>query len=100
MVMSRWMIVYKNMRWDEIDFQVDNQDIQIKILRKNEALKGKIVKQNDFTKVYRVALNDGREVDIADFDEIDNFFEKNTIIFKNRTGLHREIRRYIDYSLQ
>jgi len=94
------MIVYKNMRWDEIDFQVDNQDIQIKILRKNEALKGKIVKQNDFTKVYRVALNDGREVDIADFDEIDNFFEKNTIIFKNRTGLHREIRRYIDYSLQ
>ncbi|WP_148223207.1 hypothetical protein [Calditerrivibrio nitroreducens] len=98
--MSRWMIVYKNMRWDEIDFNVDNQDIQIKILRKNEALKGKIVKQNDFTKVYRVALNDGREVDIADFDEIDNFFEKNTIIFKNRTGLHREIRRYIDYSLQ
>ncbi|ADR19937.1 hypothetical protein Calni_2043 [Calditerrivibrio nitroreducens DSM 19672] len=94
------MIVYKNMRWDEIDFNVDNQDIQIKILRKNEALKGKIVKQNDFTKVYRVALNDGREVDIADFDEIDNFFEKNTIIFKNRTGLHREIRRYIDYSLQ
>ncbi|MGB9731800.1 MULTISPECIES: hypothetical protein [Calditerrivibrio] len=98
--MSRWMIVYKNMRWDEIEFQVDEQEIQIKVLRKNEALKGKIVKQNDFTKVYRVTLNDGREVDIADFDEIDNFFEKNTIIFKNRTGLHREIRRYIDYSLQ
>lgn len=94
------MIVYKNMRWDEIEFQVDEQEIQIKVLRKNEALKGKILKQNDFTKVYRVILNDGREVDIADFDEIDNFFEKSTIIFKNRTGLHREIRRYIDYSLQ
>ncbi len=97
--MSRWMVVYKNMRWEEIEFDINGELIDIKLLRKNEHLKGRILKNNEFTKVYRVALTDGREVDIADFDEIDNFFEKNTVIFKNRTGLHREIRRYIDYSL-
>lgn len=97
--MSRWMIVYKNMRWEEVEFNIDGETINIKLLRKGEFLKGRVIKNNDITKVYRVALNDGREVDIADFDEIDSFFEKNTVIFKNRTGLHREIRRYIDYSL-
>jgi len=97
--MSRWMIVYKNMRWEEIDFSTSSDIINIKLLRKNESLNGRITKYNDFTKVYRVILSDGREVDIADFAEIDNFFESNKIIFKNRTGLHKEIRRYIDFSL-
>jgi len=97
--MSRWMIVYKNMRWEEIDFSTSYDIINIKLLRKNESLNGRITKYNDFTKVYRVILSDGREVDIADFAEIDNFFESNKIIFKNRTGLHKEIRRYIDFSL-
>lgn len=97
--MSKWMVVYKNMRWEEIDFVRDKSDINITLLKKDQIIKGKVVKENDFTKVIRVALNDGREVDLADFAEIDNFFEKNSIIFKNRKGLHNEIRRYIDFSL-
>ncbi|MCA1927806.1 MAG: hypothetical protein LDL13_08675 [Calditerrivibrio sp.] len=97
--MSKWMIIYKNMRWEEIDFNRDQNNISIKLLKKDEIIEGKVLKENDFTKVIRVSLNDGREVDLADFAEIDNFFEKNTIIFKNRTGLHNEIRRYIDFSL-
>ncbi|MEF3254829.1 MAG: hypothetical protein K6348_04605 [Deferribacterales bacterium] len=94
------MIVYKNMRWEEIEFSLDDcNNVSIKLLKSEQILNGKVVKENSFTKVYRIILDDGREVDIADFAEIDNFFEKNTIIFKNRSGLHNEIRRYIDYSL-
>ncbi|MCX8084916.1 MAG: hypothetical protein N3C60_08365 [Calditerrivibrio sp.] len=93
------MIVFKNMRWEEIDFELKDDLIFITLLRKGKHLKGTVSKSNEVTKVYRISLEDGREADIVDFELIDSFFEKNMIIFKNREGLHREIRRYIDYSL-
>jgi exosome complex RNA-binding protein Csl4 len=97
--MDRWMIVYKNMRWEEIAFNKNGNKISIKLLKKGDSVEGRVIKENEVTKVIRVLLNDGREVELADFNEIDSFFEANTIIFKNRPGLHKEIRRYIDFSL-
>jgi len=42
----------------------------------------------------------GDTIDLVDFNEMDRFFEQNMVIFKNRQGLHKEVRRYIDFSLK
>lgn len=97
--MSRWMIVYGNMRWEDISFDEKKTDIFVKILKSGVYFEGRIKKYNDYTKVYEVLLKDGRTVNIIDMQAIDKYFEENNIIFKNRVGLHREIKRYIDFSL-
>lgn len=97
--MSRWMIVYGNMRWEDISFDEKKTDIFIKVLKSGVRFEGKIKKYNDYTKVYEVLLKDGRTVNIIDMQAIDKHFEEHNIIFKNRVGLHREIKRYIDFSL-
>jgi len=87
------------MRFDEVNFKIDNENIELEILKKEKSLKGKIEKQNDFTKVYQINTDDFGIVYLVDMQAIDNHFEKNDIIFKNRRGLHKEIKRYIDFSL-
>lgn len=99
MFSERWMIVYNDMHFDEVDFKIDNDNIELEILKKEKFLKGKIEKQNDFTKVYQINTDDLGIIYLVDMQEIDNHFEKNAIIFKNRRGLHKEIKRYIDFSL-
>lgn len=95
----KWMAVFPNMNWYEADFEKKGKSVDITLLKPDEKLKGKITAENDETKVIRVALDDGRQIDLADFNVIDDFFENNHINFKNRKGLHREIRRYIDFSI-
>ncbi|MBZ4642483.1 MAG: hypothetical protein JG767_92 [Deferribacteraceae bacterium] len=97
--MERWMIIFSNMRWDDVKFNVTGSNIDIDIIKQNFNLKGKIKKYNEFSKVYEVELQDARVVHIVDMNEIDKHFENNTIIFKNRKGLHNEIKRYIEFSL-
>lgn len=97
--MERWMIIFSNMRWDDITFDVKGDNININIVKQNLHLEGKIKKYNEFSKVYEVELQDARIVHIVDMNEIDKHFENNTIIFKNRKGLHNEIKRYIQFSL-
>lgn len=93
------MIVYGNMRWEDISFDENGGSISIRILKSELLLKGKVKKYNDYTKVYEVLLQDGRVVNIIDMNKIDKHFEEHTVIFKNRVGLHREVKRYIDFSL-
>ena len=95
----KWMAVFPNMNWYEADFEKKGKSVNITLLKSDEKLRGEIAAENDETKVIRVALEDGRQVDLADFNVIDDFFENNHINFKNRKGLHREIRRYIDFSI-
>ncbi len=53
------------------------------------------------TKVIRVKDKvTGDYLDLVDFNEMDRFFEDNRVIFKNRVGLHKEVRKYIDFSLK
>jgi hypothetical protein len=96
---ERWMIVYDDMQFDDVNFKIESGGIEIEILKKGMMLKGKIEKQNEFTKVYQIATDDFGTIYLVDMQSIDKHFEENTIIFKNRRGLHREIKRYIDFSL-
>lgn len=96
---SKWMAVFPNMTWYEADFEKNGRSVDITLLKSNEKLKGEITAENNETKVMRVVLSDGCQIDLADFNVIDDFFESNNINFKNRKGLHREIRRYIDFSI-
>jgi len=96
---SKWMAVFPNMNWYEADFEKNGKVVNITLLKSDEKLKGDITAENNETKVIRVALEDGRQIDLTDFNVIDDFFENNRINFKNRKGLHNEIRRYIDFSI-
>jgi hypothetical protein len=99
--MAKWMIIHPNMRWDIIKFEkLEDNRIRIKLLKEKKFIEGKIEAENEFTKVMRVILDeDNKKVHLADFDEIDKFFEENMINFKNRRGLRKEIRRYVEFSL-
>jgi hypothetical protein len=76
--MAKCMIIHPNMRWDIVKFKkLENNKIEIKLLKEKKIISGTIDKENDITKVIRVILDeDNKKVHIADFDEIDNFFEK------------------------
>lgn len=99
--MAKWMVIHPNMRWDDINITSEEDgDIVFKVRRSKEIMTGKVIKSNDFTKVKRVILEpDDIKVHLADFDEIDKFFEENQVNFRNRRGLRKEIRRYVDFSL-
>lgn len=100
--MAKWMIVHPNMRWEVIKFErLDNNKIQIKLMKDKRSIEGMIDAENDFTKVLRVILDeDDSKVYVVDFDEIDKFFEENKINFKNRRGLRKEVRRYVEFSIK
>lgn len=100
--MAKWMIVHPNMRWEVIKFErLDNNKIQIKLMKDKISIEGMIDAENDFTKVLRVILDeDDSKVYVVDFDEIDKFFEENKINFKNRRGLRKEVRRYVEFSIK
>ena len=98
---ERWMAVFEDMNWYDAKLDCDGDACEMYIYKQNRKMKVKKLKENDFTKVIR--LQDkmtGDIIDLVDFNEMDSFFEKNTIIFKNRVGLHKEVRRYIDFSLK
>ena len=97
--MSRWMVVYGNMRWEDVSFEENGGNISIKVLKSGVCLEGKVKRCNDYTNDYEVLLEDSRLVNIIDMQLVDDHFERNKVIFKNRVGLHKEIRRYIDFSL-
>ncbi len=96
---EKWMAVFPDMNWYEASFEKNGDYINITLLKIEKDLHGKITGENDETKVIRVTLDSGEQVDLADFNVIDQFFESNNIIFQNRKGLHREIRRYLDFSI-
>jgi len=97
----RWMVVYEDMRWFEVDLRCESDICELYIYKDKKKLKVKKVKENDNTKVIRVKDRmSGDMLDIVDFNEMDRFFEENKVIFKNRVGLHKEVRRYIDFSLK
>jgi hypothetical protein len=100
---EKWMLVKEqennNLHWDEVSYSCKEEDtIDVFLLKKNKHMSGKVLKENNTTKVIEVMLDD-KKCYLIDFQELDNFFEENHIIFANRPGLHREIRRYIYYSL-
>jgi len=98
---NRWMLVYEDMTWQEVDINCEDNGCEVYIYKNKKKVKAKKVKENDTTKVFR--LKDkvtGDLLDIVDFNEMDRFFEENKVIFKNRVGLHKEVRRYIDFSLK
>ncbi|KAA0258214.1 hypothetical protein FHQ18_07425 [Deferribacter autotrophicus] len=98
--MERWMAVFDNMRFEEVSFnKLNDGNIEITFLKRREIHTGKIVKENSFTKVLKIETDDGLEFAVVDFHEMDSFFENNNILFQNRKGLHKEIKRYIEFSL-
>jgi hypothetical protein len=102
---EKWMLVDDNkettfLRWEEAIFSnIDDNNIDIFIKKENRHIIAKITKQNNHTKVMELLVNDSEIFYLIDFLFLDSFFEENHIIFSNRTGLHKEIRRYIYYSL-
>lgn len=99
--MAKWMIIHPNMRWEDINItNQEDGDIVFRVRRTKETMTGKVIKENDFTKVKRVILEpDETKVHLVDFDEIDKYFEENMVNFRNRRGLRKEIRRYVEFSL-
>ena len=98
---QRWMLVYEDMTWYEVDVQCESDKCEVYLYKDKRKIKASKVKENETTKVIRVKDRvTGDYLDIVDFNEMDRFFETNNIIFKNRVGLHKEVRRYIDFSLK
>lgn len=101
MMDNRWMVVYEDMTWFEADVKCESDQCVIYIYKDKKNIKASKIKENEMTKVLRVKDRvTGDYLDIVDFNEMDRFFESNNIIFKNRVGLHKEVRRYIDFSLK
>lgn len=101
MTQERWMAVYPDMTWYDARLDCDGDNCDLYIYNKKQTVKTKKLKENNFTKVIRLEDRmSGDTIDLVDFNEMDKFFEENTIIFKNRVGLHKEVRRYIDFSLK
>jgi hypothetical protein len=101
MMEARWMLVNEDMTWQEVDISCAGEGCDVYVYKNKKKLKFSKICENSHTKVFR--LKDkvtGDIYDVVDFNEMDSFFEKNKVIFKNRSGLHREIRRYIDLSLK
>lgn len=98
---KKWMIVYEDMTWYEVDLNCTEDLCEVYIYKDRKRINTKKIKQNDMTGVVRVKDKvTGDILDIVDFNEMDRFFENNKVIFKNRVGLHKEVRRYIDFSLK
>ncbi|MGE4319313.1 MAG: hypothetical protein AB7E96_10485 [Deferribacterales bacterium] len=98
---ERWMAVFEDMTWYDAKLDCEGDTCEMYLYTNKKKIKVKKLKQNDFTKVIRVEDRmSGDIIDLVDFNEMDRFFEQNTIIFKNRVGLHKEVRRYIDFSLK
>jgi hypothetical protein len=98
---NRWMLVYEDMTWFEVDVNCEESQCEVYVYKDKKKLKTKKIKENEMTKVMRVKDKvTGDYMDIVDFNEMDRFFENNNVIFKNRVGLHKEVRRYIDFSLK
>ncbi|MGA1846632.1 hypothetical protein [Deferribacter abyssi] len=98
--MEKWMAVFDDMRFEDVSFsREDDNVVEITFLKRRRMCTGKIIKENSFTKVLKILTDDGVEFAIVDFYEMDLFFEKNNILFQNRKGLHKEIKRYIEFSL-
>lgn len=89
----------KFLYWKEISItQRDENNISIHIIKDNKEVVTQIIRENNDTKVIELLLDD-RIYYIVDFFILNKFFEDNNIIFANRVGLHKEIKRYIYYSL-
>ena len=89
----------KFLYWKEISItKRDGNNIGIHIKKENKEIEAQILKENNDTKVIELLFND-KIYYIVDFFVLNRFFEDNNIIFANRVGLHKEIRRYIYYSL-
>jgi len=99
--MARWMLVQEDMNWFEVELRQEGNDCIIHIFKKNKDIEAKLVKENEMTKVkqFQDVITD-EYIEVVDFKEMDRFFEENKVIFKNRKGLHNEVRRYIDFSLK
>lgn len=98
---NRWMLVYEDMTWQEVRLDCDKERCEIYVYKDKKTIKGTKLKENETTGVLRIRDRlTGDDMDIVDFNEMDRFFENNKIIFKNRVGLHKEVRRYIDFSLK
>ena len=102
--MAKWMMIQPNMRWEEVKFErKENNKISIKIVRNRKIFTGQIVAENEFTKVIRVMLDKNdtnmKKIHIIDFEEVDKYFEEAGVNFKNRRGLRKEIRRYMEFSI-
>jgi len=97
----RWMLVNEDMTWFEVNIECAESQCELYIYKDKKKIKAKKVKENDMTSVIRVKDKvTGDYLDIVDFNAMDRFFEENNVIFKNRVGLHKEVRRYIDFSLK
>ena len=89
----------KFLYWKEISItKRDGNNIGIHIKKENKEIEAQIIKENNDTKVIELLCND-KIYYIVDFFVLNRFFEDNNIIFANRVGLHKEIRRYIYFSL-
>ncbi len=102
--MAKWMMIQPNMRWEEVKFEkTDNGKINIKVVRNRKIYTGEIAAENEFTKVIRVLLDENdanmKKIHLIDFEEVDKYFEEAGINFRNRRGLRKEIRRYMEFSL-
>ncbi|WP_022850961.1 hypothetical protein [Limisalsivibrio acetivorans] len=96
----RWMLVREDMTWDEVKFEINGEECSVFLPKKRKEMDCIIEKSNEVSKVYRVRDDMTDEIyDIVDFSEMDKMFEENGIIFRNRRGLHNEVRRYIDFSI-
>jgi hypothetical protein len=97
---ERWMLVREDMTWDEVRFDPECVKCGVFLYKKKKDMECEVIASNAVTRVYRVKDAMTEEVfDIVDFTEMDRMFEDNGIIFRNRRGLHKEVRRYIDFSL-
>lgn len=97
---ERWMLVHEDMTWDQVRLQKDGETYLVHIYKKRRDLECTQVAYNEVTKVLRLKDDVTDEIyDVVDFSEMDKMFEANGIIFRNRRGLHKEVRRYIDFSL-
>ncbi|TCK62647.1 hypothetical protein [Seleniivibrio woodruffii] len=98
---ARWMAVFEDMTWYDAELTCEGEVCELYIYNKKQKIKTKKIKENEFTKVVRLQDRmSGDTIDLVDFNEMDRFFEQNMVIFKNRQGLHKEVRRYIDFSLK
>ena len=96
----RLMLVREDMTWDEVRFEKQGSTYLIHIYKKRKDLDCELVSANEATSVYRFKDSITDEIyDVVDFTAMDKMFEDNGIIFRNRAGLHKEVRRYIDFSL-
>lgn len=94
------MLVREDMTWDEVRFEEKNGMYLVHLYKKRRDLECSLVSSNETTKVYRLKdMVTDETYDIVDFAEMDRMFEENGVIFRNRRGLHKEVRRYIDFSL-